>query len=86
MSAKQNEVEIRKSMEALDSSDFAANGALNPEQLKKFISRVRDNSCALEAIRFEQLKNPRKNLDSMVIGEPVSELATENTAPAAGNA
>lgn len=64
-------------------------GLLTPEQAKKFISYMMDNTALLQDTRLEQMVAPEKQLDFLLIGSRLickvtealspSELATPNT-------
>ena len=56
-------------------------GLLNPEQAKKFISYMTDNTEILKDTRLEQMSAPEKQLDFMLIGSRLIRKATEATTP-----
>ena len=56
-------------------------GYLSPEQAKKFISYMVDNTAILKDTRMEQMKAPDKTLDFMLIGSRLIRKATEGAAP-----
>jgi hypothetical protein len=73
---------IEKANEALTTSGLGA-GELNRKQQTKFTSMVRDRSVLLKAVRFEPVDVPKTEIDKLHIGEPVTELASEDTAQTA---
>lgn len=58
-----------------------AGGFLSPEQAKKFISYMVDNSAIMKDIRVETMSAPEKQLDLMLIGSRLIRKATEATEP-----
>lgn len=56
-------------------------GKLNPEQAKKFISYMTDNTEILKDTRLEQMTAPEKQLDFILIGSRLIRKATEATSP-----
>ena len=56
-------------------------GLLNPEQAKKFITYMTDETAFLKDIRLEQMTAPEKQLDFMLIGSRLIRKAAERTAP-----
>ncbi|MDR1021030.1 MAG: hypothetical protein LBL73_09755 [Synergistaceae bacterium] len=56
-------------------------GRLNPEQSKKFISYMTDNTAFLKDIRMEQMNAPEKLLDFLLIGSRLIRRAAEGLAP-----
>ncbi|MEW6556022.1 MAG: phage major capsid protein [Elusimicrobiota bacterium] len=72
-----NDELIRKTVE---SSDFLNGGLLNPEQQTEFIKLVRQYSKMIPLVRQEHLTVPKKDIDKLHIGEPVTRKAEENVA------
>ena len=63
-------------------------GRLSPEQAKRFISYMTDNTAFLRDTRLEQMAAPEKQLDFLLIGSRLIRKATEATSPtelASGN-
>lgn len=58
-----------------------AGGFLSPEQARKFISYMVDNSAIMKDIRVETMAAPEKQLDLMLIGSRLIRKATEATEP-----
>ena len=56
-------------------------GLLNPEQAKKFISYMTDNTALLKDTRLEQMAAPEKQLDFLLIGSRLIRKATEASSP-----
>lgn len=56
-------------------------GRLNPEQAKKFISYMTDNTEFLKDVRIEQMAAPEKQLDFLLIGSRLIRAATEGLGP-----
>jgi hypothetical protein len=56
-------------------------GHLNPEQAKKFISYMTDETAFLKDIRLEQMSAPEKNLDFLLIGSRLIRKAAEGMPP-----
>ena len=56
-------------------------GLLNPEQAKKFISYMTDNTAFLKDTRLEQMATYEKQLDFLLIGSRLIRKATEATVP-----
>lgn len=56
-------------------------GRLNPEQAKKFISYMTDETAFLKDIRLEQMTAPEKQLDFLLIGSRLIRKAAEGTPP-----
>ena len=56
-------------------------GHLNPEQAKKFITYMTDNTVFLKDIRLETMAAPEKQLDFMLIGSRIIRKAAEGVAP-----
>ncbi len=56
-------------------------GHLNPEQAKKFISYMTDETAFLKDIRLEQMSAPEKQLDFLLIGSRLIRKAAEGTPP-----
>ena len=56
-------------------------GMLSPEQAKKFISYMVDNTEFLKDIRLEQMAAPEKQLDFLLIGSRLVRKATEASSP-----
>lgn len=56
-------------------------GHLNPEQAKKFIDYMTDNTEFLKDTRLERMNAPEKQLDFLLIGSRLIRKATEATAP-----
>ncbi len=71
--------------DAITSSDTITGtgkgGRLNPEQAKKFISYMTDNTAFLKDTRLEQMNAPEKQLDFLLIGSRLIRKATEATSP-----
>ena len=71
--------------DAITSSDTITGtgkgGRLNPEQAKKFISYMTDNTAFLKDTRLEQMSAPEKQLDFLLIGSRLIRKATEATSP-----
>ena len=71
--------------DAMTSSDTLTGtgkgGRLNPEQAKKFISYMTDNTAFLKDTRLEQMNAPEKQLDFLLIGSRLIRKATEATGP-----
>ncbi len=57
-----------------------AGGLLSPEQSKKFISYMVDNSAIMKDIRVETMHAPEKQLDLMLVGSRLLRKPTEATA------
>jgi hypothetical protein len=55
-------------------------GRLNAEQRDRFVQLVQDSSVLLKHVRFEQMRNLRKDIDRIFIGAPVTVAATEDNA------
>ena len=67
--------------DAITSGDtLQRGGKLSPDQAKKFISYMTDNSALLKDIRVEQMRAPEKQLDLMLIGSRLIRKPTEATA------
>ena len=56
-------------------------GRLNPEQAKKFISYMTDNTEFLKDTRLERMLAPEKQLDFLLIGSRLLRKATEALGP-----
>ena len=56
-------------------------GRLNPEQAKKFIDYMTDNTAFLKDTRLERMAAPEKQLDFLLIGSRLIRKATEATTP-----
>ena len=56
-------------------------GLLNPEQAKRFISYMTDNTALLKDTRLEQMAAPEKQLDFLLIGSRLIRKATEASSP-----
>jgi len=56
-------------------------GHLNPQQAKKFISYMTDETAFLKDIRLEQMSAPEKQLDFLLIGSRLIRKAAEATPP-----
>ena len=56
-------------------------GHLNPQQAKKFISYMRDETAFLKDIRLEEMSAPEKQLDFLLIGSRLIRKAAEGTPP-----
>lgn len=56
-------------------------GHLTPEQAKKFISYMTDETPFLKDIRLEQMAAPEKQLDFLLIGSRLIRKAAEGVAP-----
>ncbi len=56
-------------------------GLLNPEQARRFISYMTDNTDLLKDTRLEQMAAPEKQLDFLLIGSRLIRKATEATSP-----
>ena len=56
-------------------------GRLNPEQARRFISYMTDNTALLNDTRLEQMSAPEKQLDFLLIGSRLIRKATEATSP-----
>ena len=71
--------------DAITSSDTITGtgkgGRLNPEQAKKFISYMTDNTAFLKDTRLEQMSAPEKQLDFLLIGSRLIRKATEAASP-----
>ncbi len=52
-------------------------GLLNPEQARRFISYMTDNTGLLKDTRLEQMAAPEKQLDFLLIGSRLIRKATE---------
>ncbi len=75
---KEQEALIEKTLET---SDFLSGGLLNPRQQDQFITLVRRYSTLLPQVRFHRMGQPVEEIDKMHVGEPVTESASENSAP-----
>lgn len=71
--------------DAITSGDTLAGtgkgGLLNPEQARRFISYMTDNTTLLKDTRLEQMAAPEKQLDFLLIGSRLIRKATEATSP-----
>ena len=56
-------------------------GRLNPEQARRFISYMTDNTAFLKDIRLEQMAAPEKQIDFLLIGSRLIRKATEALSP-----
>ena len=56
-------------------------GLLNPEQARRFISYMTDNTTLLRDTRLETMAAPEKQLDFLLIGSRLIRKATEATSP-----
>ena len=56
-------------------------GMLSPEQAKKFISYMSDNTQILKDTRLEEMRAPEKQLDFLLIGSRLIRKATEAASP-----
>ena len=56
-------------------------GHLNPQQARKFISYMTDETAFLKDIRLEQMSAPEKQLDFLLIGSRLIRKAAEGTPP-----
>ena len=56
-------------------------GLLNPEQARRFISYMTDNTAFLKDTRLEEMASHEKQLDFLLIGSRLIRKATENTSP-----
>lgn len=56
-------------------------GRLNPEQAKKFITYMTDETAFLKDIRIETMAAPEKHLDFLLIGNRLIRKAAEATPP-----
>ena len=56
-------------------------GLLNPEQAKRFISYMTDNTILLKDTRLETMAAPEKQLDFLLIGSRLIRKATEASSP-----
>ena len=56
-------------------------GFLNPEQAKKFISYMTDNSALSKDTRLETMSAPEKQLDFLLIGSHLIRKTTEASSP-----
>ena len=56
-------------------------GRLNPEQAKRFISYMVDNTDFLKDVRLEHMAAPEKQLDFLLIGSRLIRRATEASTP-----
>ena len=71
--------------DAMTSSDTLTGtgkgGLLSPEQARKFISYMTDNTALLQDTRLEQMAAPEKQLDFLLIGSRLIRKATEASSP-----
>ena len=56
-------------------------GLLSPEQARRFISYMTDDTALLKDTRLEQMAAPEKQLDFLLIGSRLIRKATEATSP-----
>jgi HK97 family phage major capsid protein len=54
-------------------------GLLNPEQQQEFVKIIRANRDFIGRCRRVEMTNPHKEIDEMMVGQPISERALENT-------
>lgn len=66
---------------AIDTGDLAAGGLLGPEQSRRFIDLVADQSVMLREARVVRMRSPVMELDRIATTGRVSKLKTEGTAP-----
>jgi len=57
-------------------------GKLSPQQAKKFISYMSDNTQILKDTKLEEMNSPEKQLDFLLIGSRLIRKATEASSPA----
>ena len=62
-------------------STLGTGGKLSPEQARRFISYMVDNSEILKDTRLEQMAAPEKQLDFILIGSRLIRKATEAASP-----
>lgn len=72
-----NESVVRKTIET---SDFIGNvGLLNAKQQAEYVRLVRTNSVLLNMMTLHKMTQRVEDIDKLNLGEPITEVATENT-------
>ena len=66
---------------AIDTTILADGGKLQPEQAKKFIDFMVDESVLLKEIQFRRMKAPEAKLDFLNISRRIVRAAAEGTTP-----
>ena len=78
---KSNRQMVKDAVTTADITGTGKGGLLNPEQAKKFISYMTDDTEFLKDTRLERMQTYEKQLDFLLIGSRLIRKATEGQAP-----